>query len=539
MSAPGLAALAFGLGVVALLLRHRPTLPWLVGVVGFGLVFLASWTLPVGLRTAVGGETFATTGYLRLFIALLAITGGVLTLVAWAAALTRALPGLALVWVAAAAGGLAVADPLTAILILTTGSLVPVLAGVPPGGAHDAGILGRGVRAVVVSGLLAALALPLAVLAATVLAATPDGRSESAAAAAAGTFGVALLCSAGGLALRSGAVPLHGWLGRLSEALDAPAIPVIFAWGPAAFAIVLLGWSDGTLLPEQPLVLERLVIHAVALASLVLGSVAALLHDDLEHVVGYSLVSDAGVLLLAVTVLDPAGWGAARTWILAYVVAKSAFAGWATALGLAYGTRRISDLGGWARRSPLLAGSLVVIGVTAVGVPGLAAFEARSRLVDLALDGPLNLVARLGVLASAGYFARLLVSGFSPPSARVALAVDLQPAWPGGGPDRVSGDVVRQVPGAIRQNRRPAAALAIFGLALLGLAVASGAFRGPALAAQPGPAASAAPSPGASPSPSSSPAAAPSRSPLVVPTPTLLPGSSVPGGPTPGATPPG
>jgi NADH:ubiquinone oxidoreductase subunit 2 (subunit N) len=550
MSAPGLAAFALGLGLVALLVRHRPTIPWLAGVIGFGLLFVACWILPAGEVATIGGETFVTTGYLRLFLALLAICGAALTLVAWAAALTRALPGLTLVWFAAAASALAATSPVPAILILTGGSIVPVLAGVPAGAAHDVVVLGRGVRAVVVSGVLALLALPAASLAVAGLAILgSDAASATGSDLAAGGLGLALLATAAALALRSGAVPLHGWQGRLSEALDAPAIPIIFAWGPAAFAIVLLAWSGQALnVPGQPLVLERLVVNAVAIASLILGAMAALLHDDLEHVVGYSLVSDAGILLLALTAQPEAGWAASRTWILAYVVTKSAFAGWATATELAYGTRRISDLGGWARRSPLLAGALLVIGVTAVGLPGLTAFEARSELIDLALDSPLDVLARLGIVASAAYFLRLLVTGFSPASSAVALATDLWPAWPGAAARVVSVGAVRQVPAAVRRNRRPASAAGILAVALLGLAVAAGAFRGSALAALPGPVPSTPPGGTSGPfssRPPSAPGALPGGSPGQLPdaaTPTPSPavvGSPPAGGsPAVGATPP-
>jgi NADH-quinone oxidoreductase subunit N len=508
VSVPGLAVLSFALGVLALLVRHRPTVPWVVGVAGLGLAFVAAWRMPIGLEAAIGGEVFVTTGYLRLYLMLLAISGGVLTLVAWAAAMTRALPGVALIWFAAAATSLAVVDPLPAILMLTIGSIVPVLAGVPQGERIDAVVLGRGVRAVVVSGLLASGALALVSLAGGPLGAIPG--DEPAAGPEAGALGLAVVGAAAALGLRAGSVPLHGWLGRLSEALAAPAIPIIFAWGPATLAIVMLGWSTESLLAASPpLAAERLVIGAIAIASLLLGAVAALLHDDLEHVVGYSIVSDAGVLLLALASLDPAGWAAARAWILAYVVAKSAFAAWATALSLSYGTRRISALSGWARRSPLLAGSLVVIALTAVGLPGLPAIDARARLVGLAVEPPFDLLASIGILASAAYFGRLLVAGFARPSAAVALAVDLQPAWTGALPARLSPELLGLMAVGLRRNRRPAAALAVFGLSLLGLAVAGGAFRGPALAAQAGPRVFAESTIAPLPSPPAGPAASP------------------------------
>ena len=70
----------------------------------------------------------------------------------------------------------------------------------------------------------------------------------------------------------------------------------------------------------------------IAIASIVLAAVAAYVQDDLEHVLGYSIVGDAGVVMLALATLDPEAWAPARTWILVFVVARSAFAAWVAGL---------------------------------------------------------------------------------------------------------------------------------------------------------------------------------------------------------------
>jgi NADH:ubiquinone oxidoreductase subunit 2 (subunit N) len=281
---------------------------------------------------------------------------------------------------------------------------------------------------------------------------------------------------------------VHRWVGRLTDSLATPALPVILAWGPAAFAIVLLGWSTDALAAganTDALMVERLLVGGVGLASLILGAAAALLHDDLAHVVAYSLVSDAGVLLLAFASLDAAAWAPTRSWILAYVVVRTAFAGWAASVMLAYGTRRIPTLRGWARRSPLLAGGLVVVAVATVGLPGMAVFDARFRIIELALPGPFDLLAWVGIVVSVGYFGRLLANGVRRPSTEVQQAVGVVPIWPRGRPSRNLSALRSQLSTAIRLNFGPLAAMTVLGLALLGLAVAAGAFDGPALAAEP------------------------------------------------------
>jgi hypothetical protein len=53
--------------------------------------------------------------------------------------------------------------------------------------------------------------------------------------------------------------------------------------------------------------------------------------------------------------------------------------------------------------------------VASLGFPGLAAFEARSTLVNAATDGPFAVLVLLGTLAPVAYYARLLSVGLSRP----------------------------------------------------------------------------------------------------------------------------
>jgi formate hydrogenlyase subunit 3/multisubunit Na+/H+ antiporter MnhD subunit len=184
----------------------------------------------------------------------------------------------------------------------------------------------------------------------------------------------------------------------------------------APFAIVGFAWADASIAPLLvDLGTERAVVLAIAVASIVLAAIAALIQDDLEHVVGYSIVGDAGVALLAFVSLDPGAWGPARTWILALVVTRSAFAAWAAGLRLAFGTGRIVELGGWVTRSPVLAVAFGLIVVASLGFPGLAAFEARNTLIGAAIDGPLTAFVLLGALAPVTYYGRLMSVGLGRP----------------------------------------------------------------------------------------------------------------------------
>jgi NADH:ubiquinone oxidoreductase subunit 2 (subunit N) len=227
-------------------------------------------------------------------------------------------------------------------------------------------------------------------------------------------FGLAYLAFAVAVAIRFGAIPFHLWVARLADAVPDTALPILTALAPASFAVVALAWVDGSVAPLLvDLDVVRDLILVIAIASIVLAALAALVQDDLEHVVGYSIVGDAGIVILALAVLDPAGWAPARIWVMAFVVGRAAFGAWAAAVRLAFSTGRIDHIRGWARRSPILAVALALVGAAAVGFPGLLAFDSRAALVDLALAGPLATIVLVATLLPILYYGRLFVVGVS------------------------------------------------------------------------------------------------------------------------------
>jgi formate hydrogenlyase subunit 3/multisubunit Na+/H+ antiporter MnhD subunit len=221
---------------------------------------------------------------------------------------------------------------------------------------------------------------------------------------------------------------------------------------------------------------------------------AAAVQDDLEHIVGYTIIADAGIAILALAALSPDTWEPAREWILIFVTVRSAFAAWAVAIRGAFRTRRMSELSGWAVRAPLLAISLVVIGAAAVGFPELVVWEARSTLVDLTIAGPIGIIVVVSSVAQLAIYLRLLIVGLSRPSAIVAAGLSERPSWPdvvaarpllglsgaerafewGGNVIASVLDVLWSIPAVIRANRALLAGLLALAVAVLALAVSVG-----------------------------------------------------------------
>ncbi len=308
----------------------------------------------------VGGAVVATSDYLRLFLILGSSVGLVLAVVGFATGSRRDAPAVTLGTLGAAALAMSLADPRIAVLAITAGGLLAVLLTIVPGGDRAAATIGTlELRALIVAGAMA------------IAAAAWIGRDLSQLVAQPVVFGLAYLAFALAVAIRFGAIPFHIWAARLTDTVPEAALPIVTAWGPAAFAVVALAWTDQSVAPLLvEMDAERAIVLAVAVATIVLAAFAAWIQDDLEHVVGYSIIGDAGVVLLAIAALDPDAWAPARIWILAYVVTRSAFAAWAASLRATYGTGRIPNLRGWAVRSPVLAIALGLIVLAGIGLPG-------------------------------------------------------------------------------------------------------------------------------------------------------------------------
>ncbi|HET9436209.1 MAG TPA: hypothetical protein VFO50_05070, partial [Candidatus Limnocylindrales bacterium] len=139
--------------------------------------------------------------------------------------------------------------------------------------------------------------------------------------------------------------------------------------------------------------------------------------------------------------------------------------------------RQLSALRGWARSSPILGVAFGVVLLGAVGLPGMAAFEARGALTELALPAPFDVFVLLAAFAPVVYLGRILVAGLDRMSEPVRSARSTRPSLrglrPGGWTSVPVAATARAVPAAVRENRFAIAAVTAVLAAAVGLAVAT------------------------------------------------------------------
>lgn len=446
---------------VCLGLRGRPALSTAAGLAGLVITLLAALAIEPGERLVIGGAELATTEFLRLFLVLCSTCGIGLALLGAATGSRRDAPAVMLGTLATAGLALSLPDARIAVLAVTAGGLVGVLVTLIPGGARVGATVGiREVRAVIISGSLAFAAAAWIQRPLDDLVVQPQ------------VFGLAYLAFALAVAVRFGVIPFHFWAARLADAAPEVTLPVLTAWGPAAMAVVALAWIDQLVAPILPEVgPERAVLIGIGIATIVLATFAAWIQDDLEHVLGYSIMGDAGVVVLGLAALGTEAWTPVRVWILAFVVARSAFAAWCAAIRATFWTGRLEDLHGWARHSPPLVLALVLVIVASIGLPGFAAWDARAAIVNQLFDGPLGPLMLLALLGPLAYYARLLAIGARRPIGRSA-AEDWRPRWP-------AVDVTRvriSIETVVRVNRGASTAVLALLLAALAVGTSAGLF---------------------------------------------------------------
>ena len=366
------------------------------------------------------------TAYLRLTIGLWALDAILLAFIAWLLSGLTNLRGVLPATLAALTGGvvaLASADLAVGAAAAAASGLAALVAIPPARGRTAVAAAARELRLTLVVGgvLLTVVAVAPLNAALTLGAAIAGGGADPATVAgASAVLGLGALAVTLAVGARLGAIPFHVRFSRIADAATPIDLALLLAWMAVPLGVVGLAIVDGQVAPlALPFAGDRLIVIAVALATLVGAALAAFIQDDLRHAMGYLVIADGGLVLLGFAALDPDAWGPARVWLVAMAASKTALAAWSAVAENRFGTRSIPDLRGWLRRSPILATGLVVTILATYGIPGWVAFEARGSLSRLVADAPWDALLVLAGFLTLPAYLRLLALGTGPATSKV------------------------------------------------------------------------------------------------------------------------
>jgi multicomponent Na+:H+ antiporter subunit D len=193
--------------------------------------------------------------------------------------------------------------------------------------------------------------------------------------------GVALGLLVGGFATKAGIVPFHGWLPDAHEAAPGP-VSALFSGLMVNLGIVAVGRLVFEVFTPRHGhdVLGFLMV--LGLVSAVGGAAFALLQDDLKRLLAYDTISQMGVLLVGLASGVPAGAAGATYHLVDHALFKALLFLCAGSIVHMTGVTKLSEMGGLARRYPLLAGAFLVGALSIAGLPPFNGFVSLGLVHD-------------------------------------------------------------------------------------------------------------------------------------------------------------
>ncbi|GLZ50894.1 NADH-quinone oxidoreductase subunit NuoN [Actinomycetospora sp. NBRC 106378] len=221
--------------------------------------------------------------------------------------------------------------------------------------------------------------------------------------------GLALLVV--GLMFKASVGPFHTWTPDVYQGAPTPVTAFMAACTKvAAFGAILRVFTVafGTTALEW-----RGVLWAVAIASMVIGTVLGITQTDLKRMVAYSSVAHAGFILIGCLAITPAGLSGTLFYLLAYGFTTIAILGLVSLVRSGDGEAgHLSGYAGLAQRSPVVAAALSFCLLALAGVPLTSGFTAKFAVFSAGLaDGmaPLVIVGLVCSAIAAFFYLRVIV----------------------------------------------------------------------------------------------------------------------------------
>ena len=211
------------------------------------------------------------------------------------------------------------------------------------------------------------------------------------------TIGLVLLFA--GLCFKVSAVPFHMWTPDVYQGAPTP-ITAFFASAPKVAAIAVFMRVSLSAFPAITAQWQQIIVF-VAIASMALGSFAAIGQRNIKRLMAYSSIGHMGFALVGLAAGTSEGVQGVLVYMAIYVAMTLGTFACIIAMrrrGKAF--EDITDLAGLARTNPAMAFFLATMLFSMAGVPWLAGFFAKFYVFLAAINAGLFTLAVLGVLAS-------------------------------------------------------------------------------------------------------------------------------------------
>jgi NADH-quinone oxidoreductase subunit N len=210
-------------------------------------------------------------------------------------------------------------------------------------------------------------------------------------------FGIVFLFA--GFCFKVSAVPFHMWTPDVYEGAPTP-VTAFFAAAPKVAGLAMFVRAAVMAFPGITPQWQQIVVF-VSLASMVLGSFAAIGQRNIKRLMAYSSIAHMGFALIGLSAGTSEGVQGVLVYVAIYVTMTLGV--FAVILSMRRSTgmvESIDQLAGLARTHPTMAFFLAMLLFSMAGVPPLAGFFAKFYVFLAAIKAGLYVLAVLGVLTS-------------------------------------------------------------------------------------------------------------------------------------------
>ncbi|MDU0353010.1 monovalent cation/H+ antiporter subunit D family protein [Paraglaciecola aquimarina] len=191
-----------------------------------------------------------------------------------------------------------------------------------------------------------------------------------------------------GLALKAAVFPLHVW------------VPNAYAYAPHMVTVFLAACATKVamyvLIRFDYMIFQgNLTDHVMqfawfamplAILGILIASAVAIFEGHLKRLLASSSIAQIGYILLGVSFVSIAGLSASTMHLFNHALAKGGLFLGVACIAYHYRDLRLSQLGGASSRMPWTCATIVVSGLSLVGVPGTAGFISKWLLINAALQ---------------------------------------------------------------------------------------------------------------------------------------------------------
>jgi NADH-quinone oxidoreductase subunit N len=243
-----------------------------------------------------------------------------------------------------------------------------------------------------------------------------------------GDPGVTALCGLGlllvGVGFKLSLVPFHLWTPDVYEGAPASVTAFLATVSKGAVLVVLFRFLEGA--GGTPREMLFVPLAAVAVASMFVGNLAALLQENVKRILAYSSIAHMGYLLVAVLAGGEIGARALAFYLAAYFATTLAAFGVVGALSDgAHEATGLEHYRGLYWRKPLTATVLTTALLSLAGIPLTGGFLAKYVVLAAGVSEalwPLVILVAVNSVIGLYYYLRIVVAMVSPPEGVTALA---------------------------------------------------------------------------------------------------------------------